>query len=90
MVIRSRLSFPETFHPENEISFSLTVKDKNPADRNITLQVLVTGDARTIAAETENANGRVRQVARRAANEFPVLLGAEKGWQRAQEAQRQG
>ena len=49
VVKEMRLSFPETFHPENEISFSLTVKDKNPADRNITLQVLVTGDERTIA-----------------------------------------
>ena len=49
VVKEMRLSFPETFHPENEISFSLTVKDKNPADRKVTLQVLVTGDERTIA-----------------------------------------
>ncbi len=49
VVKEMRVTFPETFHPEKEISFLLKVSHKCQTDKIITLQVLVTGDGRTIA-----------------------------------------
>lgn len=49
VVKEMRVTFPETFHPEREISLLLKVSHKCQTDKIITLQTLVTGDGRTIA-----------------------------------------
>ncbi len=49
VVKEMRVTFPEAFHPEKEISFLLKVSHKCQTAKIITLQALVTGDGRTIA-----------------------------------------
>lgn len=49
VVKEMRVTFPETFHPEREISLLLKVSHKCQTDKIITLQTLVTGDGRMIA-----------------------------------------